>query len=106
MRHACLFAYPAYAEGFGMPVIEALASGLPVVTSNTTSLPEVAGAQAILVDPTQVASIQAGLAAGLQLTGSTRDNTIAAGLDQAAAFSWDDSARVLIDHIRHTLHSA
>lgn len=104
MRHARLFAYPAHAEGFGMPVIEALASGVPVVTSNTTALPEVAGPRALLVNPGEIASIREGLRSGLALAGAEREAVIAAGLAQAAQFSWDDSARVLIDHLRNALN--
>lgn len=103
MRHACLFAYPAHAEGFGIPVIEALASGLPVVTSNTTSLPEVAGPRAWLVNPDDVDAIRDGLAAGLALSGAEKETVIAAGLAQAAAFNWDSSASVLIDRFRLAL---
>jgi len=103
LRHASLFAYPAFAEGFGMPIIEALASGLPVVTSNTTAMPEVAGAQSILVDPSSVDSIQEGLQACLALTPAQRCAVVEAGLLQAHRFCWEDSAKVLIDHLRQTL---
>src|ERR1017187_8485096 len=57
---SCL-AYPSLYEGFGFPVAQALATGTPVVTSNTSSLPEVAGAAAILVDPLSIAEIRSAL---------------------------------------------
>lgn len=102
LRHAQLFAYPAFAEGFGMPVIEALASGVPVITSNTTSLPEVAGDAAILIDPSDVEAIRRGLVQGLSL-GSSREEVIRKGLAQAQRFDWAASAKVLVERFRSAL---
>lgn len=53
-RHARLFLYPSWAEGFGMPILEAMASGVPVISSNSTSIPEVAGDAAVLINPGDV----------------------------------------------------
>jgi len=60
-QSAAIFIYPSHFEGFGIPVLEALYSGIPVITSNTSSLPEVAGEGAILVNPNDVLEIQAGI---------------------------------------------
>lgn len=105
LRHAQLFAYPAFAEGFGMPVIEALASGVPVVTSNTTSLPEVAGDAAILVDPSSVTSIHGGLRTGLN-DQALRVELIDKGLNQVQRFAWSASAKVLLTALRRNLGGA
>jgi glycosyltransferase involved in cell wall biosynthesis len=99
MRHARLFAYPAFAEGFGMPVAEAMASGVPVLTSNNTSLPEVAGGAAILIDPANVQAIQQGLAQGLS-DEPLRQRMIEQGLARARHFSWEASAQVLVGAYR------
>ncbi len=88
-RGARVVAYPSLYEGFGLPVLEAMACGAPVVTSRGGATEEVSGAAAVLVDPLDVASI----ASGLEEASSRRDELHAAGLERAKAFSWDRVAR-------------
>ncbi len=99
MRNAQLFVYPAFAEGFGMPVLEALASGVPVITSNTTSLPEVAGSAAILVSPVSVEDVTSALKRVLA-DAALRASLGQAGVIQAAKFNWEGSAAVLLSSMR------
>lgn len=100
LRHAQVFAYPTFAEGFGMPVLEAMASGVPVITANTTSLPEVAGDAALLVHPSDVQGLCAALTEVLQDVRRAQA-MVSAGLQQAARFSWETSAQTLLAGIRH-----
>jgi glycosyltransferase involved in cell wall biosynthesis len=98
-RGALLAAYPSLYEGFGLPVLEAMACGCPVLTSNTSSMPEVAGGAALLVEPTDVESIASGLRTMLN------DRTLREVLAQRSeerrrAFSWDNSARKFLDVIQ------
>ena len=89
---ACeVFVYPSLYEGFGLPALEALACGAPTITSDTSSLPEVVGDAALLIDPTSTASLQRALERVLTdpaLAGSLR----AAGPVQAARFRWELTA--------------
>ena len=89
---ALALAFPSLYEGFGLPVIEAMACGCPVLTSSTTSLPEVAGDAAVLVDPTSVQAIADGISA---VCGDEplRAEMIRKGYVQAARFSWDEVVR-------------
>ncbi len=87
-RGATLFAYPSLYEGFGLPVLEAMAAGVPVLTSNLSSLPEVAGTAALYVDPTSVASIGAGLRRVLTEP-ALREQLAHAGRIRASRFSWE-----------------
>ncbi len=91
-RLATVFVFPSLYEGFGLPPLEAMASGTPVVTSNRSSLPEVVGDAAVLVDPYSAASIAEGIQrvlsdADLRRTLSER------GLARAREFSWEASIR-------------
>lgn len=91
---ADLFVYPSLFEGFGLPPIEAMACGTPVVTSNTSSLPEVVGDAGLMVDPLDVEAL-AGAIARVLRDGDLRARLAAAGLRHAAQFSWDDTARTI-----------
>ena len=88
MRGARCLVYPSLYEGFGLPVLEAMACGAPVVTSRGGATEEVAGEAAVLVDPRDPAAI----AAGIEEAGRRRDELVAAGLARAAGFTWDRSA--------------
>lgn len=98
-RHAALFAFPSLYEGFGLPVLEAMACGVPVVCSNTSSLPEVAGDAALLVDPVDVDAMSAAMDLALE-DDDLRRRMIERGLTQAARFTWERSAQQLLDVIR------
>lgn len=87
---ASAFAYPSEWEGFGLPVAEAMAQGTPVVTSRATSMAELAGGAAVLVDPLDVDDIARGLTEALDPVG--RDERAAAGRDRAAAMTWAATA--------------
>ncbi len=89
---ASVFAYPSLAEGFGLPVLEAMAAGTPVVTSNTTSLPEIARGAAILVNPLSETAITDGLRQALLENESGRATRIAHGKRIAQGFSWRTAA--------------
>jgi glycosyltransferase involved in cell wall biosynthesis len=88
LRGALCLAYPSLLEGFGIPVLEAMLCGTPVVTSERSAMEEVAGGAAELVDPREVESIAAGIDRAL----ARRDELRAAGLVRARAFTWESSA--------------
>lgn len=98
---AAVFAYPSLAEGFGLPVVEAMACGAPVLTSNVSALPETAGGAARLVDPLDPAAMTAALA-GLLASPAERRRLRALGLERAATLSWRNTARVLLDLLTRT----
>ena len=95
---ATALAYPSLAEGFGLPVAEAMAAGTAVLTSDRSSLPEVAGGAAILVDPTDAHAIAAGLARLLGDEG-LRHSLIARGRERAQDLTWDRAARRTLDYL-------
>jgi len=102
MKRATALVFPSLYEGFGLPVLDAFAAGVPVVTSNTTSLPEVAGAAALLVNPLDEAEIAGAMQRIIE------DETLAnalrqRGLDRAREFTWDRTAEMTLAVYRHVL---
>lgn len=89
--------FPSLAEGFGLPVVEALASGTAVLTSAISSLPEVAGGAAMLVDPHDTEAIAEGLVTLLQQPPAVREERRRRGLVHARTFSWERAARQHLD---------
>jgi alpha-1,3-rhamnosyl/mannosyltransferase len=87
-RGARCLVYPSLYEGFGIPVLEAMACGTPVVTSAGGATEEVAGGAAVLVDPRDPASI----AAGIEEAAARRDELRARGLERAEQFTWERMA--------------
>jgi glycosyltransferase involved in cell wall biosynthesis len=88
---ATCLAYPSLYEGFGFPVLEAMACGTPVITSNCSSIPEVAGDAALLVDPYDVGAIADALRR-LLVANALRADLVARGYTQAACFTWARTA--------------
>jgi glycosyltransferase involved in cell wall biosynthesis len=95
-RGARCVAYLSAYEGFGLPLVEAMACGAPVVAANAGSAPEVTGGAAVLVDPSDPDAIAAGLAEAIERGEELR----ARGLERAQAFSWDAVARATVDVYR------
>ena len=91
-----VFVYPSLYEGFGIPVVEAMACGCPVITSNRSSLPEVSGDAGLLVDPDDVDEIAEAMLKVLT-DSAKREQMIEKGFEQIKKFSWKDSAKKTID---------
>jgi glycosyltransferase involved in cell wall biosynthesis len=89
------FAYPSYFEGFGLPVLEAMQCGAPVIAGNRTSLPEVVGSAGMLVDPFSEAEIALALAKMIEDSGY-RDALRVKGIERARAFNWQITARLTL----------
>jgi glycosyltransferase involved in cell wall biosynthesis len=95
-RQAEALVYPSLYEGVGLPPLEAMACGTPVLTANTTSLPEAVGDAAMMVDPTDVEALAEGLAQVLS-DGALRRDLRVQGLARAAEFRWERTAARLVD---------
>jgi glycosyltransferase involved in cell wall biosynthesis len=91
LKHAHIFAFPSLYEGFGIPVLEAMAAGVSVVCSNAASLPEVAGDAALFFDPTSLDEMTTTLKR-LLINSNLRDELIAKGYKNVQRFSWVDTA--------------
>ena len=96
MAGARLFVYPSMYEGFGLPVLEAMASGVPVVCSNASTLPEVAGAAALMHAPRDIDALGDCILTGLE-NEQWRAEAIRAGLLQAGKFSWEKCIQKTLD---------
>jgi alpha-1,3-rhamnosyl/mannosyltransferase len=95
-----VLAYPSRYEGFGFPILEAFAANVPVLTSNRSSMPEIAGNAASLIDPDDPESIAKGLD---ELLGDDdlRNVLRAAGTARVASFTWERCARQTVEVIHH-----
>jgi glycosyltransferase involved in cell wall biosynthesis len=96
---ACVFVFPSYYEGFGLPVLEAMAAGVPVIASNTSSLPEVVGDAGKLINPHDPTALAHELSAILS-DPSVRSVMRHSGLDQAKRFTWESCAKRTLDVYR------
>ncbi|OGE81748.1 MAG: hypothetical protein A2826_02985 [Candidatus Doudnabacteria bacterium RIFCSPHIGHO2_01_FULL_43_23] len=98
-RNATIFIYPSLYEGFGLPVLEALTSGTPVITSDSSSMPEIAGDAALFVDPVDVEGMVSAMRRFLE-DEKLRSNYSERALLQAKKFSWEKCARETLDVYR------
>jgi alpha-1,3-rhamnosyl/mannosyltransferase len=96
---ATLFVYPSLYEGFGFPVAQAMAAGVPVVTSNISSLPEIAGGAAELIDPRSARELRDALARLLSAPDQLA-RMAARGRERAARFRWSACAEASLDFFR------
>lgn len=99
IRGADLVAYPSLYEGFGLPIVEAMRRGIPVVTSTTPACAETAGGAALLVDPDDVGDLAEAIARALTEP-ALREELVAKGRERAASFSWSSTARATLDAYR------
>lgn len=102
-KEAAVFIYPSLYEGFGLPVLEAMGQGCPVVTSNRSSLPEIAGDAALLVDP-QDPELLADAIEQVLTNPTRREEMIRKGREQAGRFSWEKNARETLEIYRELLN--
>ena len=96
-----IFVFPSFYEGFGLPVLEAMQCGCPVITSNTSSIPEVAGAAALMIDPESTDGLRTAMEKVLKNT-ALKKQMSEKGLKRSKLFSWEKSAATLL-HLIETL---
>lgn len=94
--HADVLVLPSLYEGFGMPLLEAMACGVPTVTSHTSAMPEVVGGAAVLVNPMSAEDI----GRGIERARADRNRLVAAGISRAAKFSWETCAQRTLSLLR------
>jgi len=102
---AMCFAYPSYFEGFGLPVLEAMQCGTPVIAGNRTSLPEAAGDAGVLCDPFDESAIAGALTQVIE-NPDYRAQLRVKGLEQAAAFSWQTTAKMTLEAYERAARAA
>ncbi len=100
---ASVFVLPSLHEGFGLPILEAMACGTPVVTSNVSSMPEVAGDAAVLVNPRDPDCIAEGIRAALFDSGR-REGLVSRGLERVRDFTWEITARKTFEVYKECIH--
>ena len=97
-KNSAMFVFPTLSEGFGIPVLEAYAAGTPVITSNTTSLPEVAGDAAVLIDPEKTSQLSKAISR-LIIDKDQRITMVKRGLEQLKKFDWSITSSKVINAI-------
>lgn len=100
-----IFVYPSLYEGFGLPVLEAMACGAPVITSNVSSLPEVAGNAAVQVDPSRADDLAEAIRTLLE-SPDMRTRMRQAGIERSQCFTWDKCAQETLDVYHRVLEAA
>ena len=102
---AAVFVFPSLYEGFGLPILEAMGCGTPVITSNVSSMPEVAGNAAVLVSPTDAAELSAALESVLGDEGK-RGEMRKKGFARVSSFSWERCAKETLEVYRKVVKNA
>jgi glycosyltransferase involved in cell wall biosynthesis len=99
---AKVFVYPSFYEGFGLPVLESMACGTPVITSNVSSMPEFVGDSGLLIDPNDISGIQNALS-DLLMNDQLRIELSGRALKRSKEFTWKETARKTLDVYRRVL---